>query len=124
MGDRLDLSEPLPDAELVGYIMRARIFDAHDVVMALHAPELRRACEVLGVWHRGGRKAELREHLNGAVGHSYDRPMPPDQPGPRFDEATGDWIWPDWDARQLRWVWPEPHRGGTLNAAAHSGPRG
>ncbi len=80
MGDRLDLSEPLADAELVGYLMRARIFGAHQVVMSLHAPELRRACAALGVWHRGGRKAELREHLNGAVGHSFDRPMPAEEP--------------------------------------------
>jgi hypothetical protein len=60
----------------VDYTMRARVFWAHHVIMALHAPELRRACEALGVWNRGGRKAELRLYLSDAVGHSYDRPLP------------------------------------------------
>ena len=80
LGTWLDLSALHADAELVGFIMKNRLIDAQDVIEALHAPELRRACEALGVWHRGGRKAELRDHLRGALGHSYDRPLPAEEP--------------------------------------------
>lgn len=75
-GLRLDLSAPHTDGELVGYIMKDRLIDAHDVVMALHAPELRRTCKVLGEWDRGGRKADLRLHLRDALGTTVERPLP------------------------------------------------
>lgn len=129
-GQRLDLSAPHTDAELVAYIIKDRLISAHDVIMALHARELRWACKVLGVLDRPAPKAELRLYLNDAVGRSVDRPIPPDQPDPRFDEATQDWIWPDWDAKRLRWVWPEGearpegHERAENEAAAPSEPRG
>ncbi|UYV13246.1 MAG: hypothetical protein NCW75_02930 [Phycisphaera sp.] len=53
------------DPELAGFIMKARIFSAS---------ELRRACKVLGVWERGDRKAELRDHLRDALGTTVERP--------------------------------------------------
>lgn len=124
----LDLSAPHADDELVGFIMKNRLIGAYDVIMALHAPELRRTCKVLGVLDRPAPKAELRLWLNDAVGRSVDRPMPPDQPDPHFDEATQDWIWPEWDARRLRWVWPAHsvggHSVGALDAATPTEPRG
>lgn len=129
-GERMDLSAPHTDGELVDFIMKDRLMDAHDVIMALHARELRWACKVLGVLDRPAPKAELREYLIDAVGRSVARPMPTDQPAPRFDEATQDWVYPDWDARRLRWVWPEgkaPPEGHDLPedaAAAASEPGG
>jgi hypothetical protein len=137
MGNRLDLSEPLADAELVDYLMRARIFDAHDVIEALDKPELWRACAALCVEARGDAE-DLRRALEHAV-HT-DRPPPRWPPGcspnydtrppPYLDPDTSEFVKTRWDPGNRRWVWPEGkappegHDRAENEAAAASEPRG
>lgn len=88
MNEWLCLSTPHTDAKLVDFIMRDRLISAHDVIMALHARELRWAFKVLG--RPGppgpqGRASPVAERRGGQLGRSADANRPAGPPLRRGD---------------------------------------